>query len=211
MSTTNAAADERWDDVEQGDEQADDLINASLDQLPDELAPPPEAPPAYSPVDLNALRRLDLLKQRKRDTRALGSALEREIRKLESDLVEQMTLAGQTDGLPVDGRKATVRVDTWPKWVDTDDDGDPDVAARHAVLKAAGPEWAALVKETVNSQTLRSFLLELEAASLADGGPPLPDCLPDSVREVLSTSDQYSIIFSDARQSRASNRRAPRG
>ena len=176
-----------------------DDLSARYGYDPDALPPEDDDPgpgaldytPRVSKVDLGLLAHLDQLKQRLTKANAGAEELKKAIKAIEATAVEQMMEEEQDKGVPISTeRKASVRLDTWPKW-ETD-----DRAARNAAFRAEGGQWAELVQTSINSQTLRAFLLELERISLDDGGPGLPDCIPDGVRQVLGTSDTYGITFS---------------
>jgi hypothetical protein len=149
-----------------------------------------------STIDLDLLRRLDMLKQEKRRNTAEAEDISGQVAKIEKLLIEQMVESGQVDGVPFDDRKATLRTDVWGKRLD-----DVTEVEYYAAFHAAGPDWAALVQPRVNAQTLRSMLAEWES----DHGE-LPDSLPEPLRAVLTTSEKYSITFSKGATTRATRR-----
>lgn len=181
----------------------DDLAASDFDDLAAQIreaAAEPAAPAAPAVVDLAKLRLLDSLKQEKAKVKARDKDLTAQIDALEEELVEQMVAADQATGLPFGDRKATVRVDTWPKRVDPENVTDTEYVQ---AFRDAGGEWADLVRNTVNSQTLRSMLAEWEEAH-----GPLPESLPESLQAVLTTTDTYKITFSNVAKTRVATRAA---
>lgn len=157
-----------------------------------------------SMVELDKLRLLDELKQRRSRLDTQSKEIGKQIKKLEDELIEQMIESGQVTGLPFDDRKATIRTDVYGKRLDEISDAD-----YFAAFAAAGGEWADLVKETVNSQTLRSKLLEFQdrhAEEYGDASPGLPYILPEPLQAVLTTTAKYSITFSNVAPSRVTQR-----
>jgi hypothetical protein len=175
---------------------------ATLDHEVDnavELAEVVRIVPVTSKIDHTQLRRLDALRQRKGLLKAEAEDVAKQIAAIEGPLIEQMAESGQVDGYPFDDRKATVRTDTWGKRVEDVTDVEYLQAFRDA-----GGGWADLVQPRVNAQTLRSMLAEWE-----EEHGELPDSLPEGLRKVLTTSDKYSITFSNGKRTKAKRRVRP--
>lgn len=173
------------------DAGADELAGVDYSD-PSAVAVTPPPVRDTSVIDHNLLRRLDLLKQERTRTKKADADVAEQIRALEEEAITQMVESGQVVGYPFGDRKATVGSKVWGKWLD-----DVTPAERHAAFREAGGDWAALVQQTINSNTLQAMLTEWES----DHGE-LPDSLPEPLRRVMTTTEKYNVTFSNVARTR---------
>lgn len=143
-------------------------------------------------IDPHQLRRLDDLKEERKEVNRRLKVLNVAIAAIESASVEQFVAAG-TDQVRIDGRTATLSSLIWAQKIDEETTPEQIVDA----LRADGLEH--LVKENYNSSQLSGWMRDLE-----EEGKPLPP----HVAKVLQANEVWSVRFTSARRSRAGARLA---
>lgn len=143
-----------------------------------------------SSLDLTKIRRYKELREAQGVSEAEGKAMKEEADALQQEIVDMFAEAG-TDKVTLDGKTIYLHRATFAQRCEG-----IDAEAVKAALRAAGPDAAVLIAETVNAQTLSAFVREL-----VEGDEPVG--LPPELVGILELGEKYTARITAAGRSKS--------